>query len=55
MTNTELMILFNNNKYYIIDVFKNYKSMKYQFICERFKISHSDCDKLELIYLKSKI
>jgi hypothetical protein len=54
MTQIELMLLFKGNKTYCNDVFRNFRSVKYQLICERFKISKTDCDKLEIIWSKSK-
>jgi hypothetical protein len=54
MTQIELMLLFKGNKTYCNDVFCNFRSVKYKLICERFKISQSDCDELEKIWQKSK-
>lgn len=54
MTNFEIQILLKQNKYYITDVFNNYYNLRYKFICERFRITQSDCDELEKIFNNQK-
>lgn len=50
----ENVILYKSNKHYIDDVFKNFYHVKYKLICERFRISQSDCDEIEQIFIKNK-